>query len=315
MTTRAEILHVARGRSLGAGPSALAVDVGGTGMKAALFDTAGSLVDARTEPTPSCTQDAANEVIEAIGRFQEEFAGLYGHDSMAEAAVVVPGIVDDETGTGLFSANLGWRDVPFRELLSRRLGMRVALSHDVRAAGRAEFELGRDTPANAVMITIGTGLAGAIRIEGDLLSAGGYAGEIGFTEVAVDTGDGRFRGPIEHIASAAAIARRYSQRSGREAAGSLDVVDALRRGDAIAAEVFGEAVDALGAVCAQLVAIIAPDVIVFGGGLSSADELLNGIEDALRRRLNFHKMPIIRRAVLGPVAGLIGAGLLTRRQR
>ncbi|MBR7503183.1 ROK family protein, partial [Mycobacterium tuberculosis] len=94
---------------------------------------------------------------------------------------------------------------------------------------------------------------------------------------------------IEHIASAAAIARRYSTRSGTAVSGSLDVLAAMHEGDRIAAAVFAEAVDALGAMCAQLVAVVAPEAIVFGGGLSSADELLDGVDSALRSRLDFHR--------------------------
>lgn len=313
MTTRAEILRVADGLSLGPGPMALAVDVGGTGMKAALFDAAGRIVDARTAPTPDCTQAAAREVMDVIADFHSSFAADHEDHPIAEAAVVIPGIVDEVSGTGILSANLGWRNVPFRSLLSRRLNTNVTLSHDVRAAGRAEFELVEETPADAVMITIGTGIAAAVRVGGQLISAGGYAGEVGFTEVTVDTAEGLFRGPIEHLASASSIAKRYSQRSGIEVAGSLDVLEAVHAGDPIAHQVFAEAVDGLGAVCAQLAAIVAPEVIVLGGGLSGADELLDGVEAALKSRLDFHRMPSIRRAGLGPVAGLIGAGLLTRQ--
>lgn len=314
MTTRAEILRVADGLSLGPGPVALAVDVGGTGMKAALFDADGRIVDARTAPTPDCTHSAASEVMDVIADFHSSFAADHEGHPIAEAAVVIPGIVDEVSGTGIHSANLGWKNVPFRTLLSSRLNTNVTLSHDVRAAGRAEFELVAETPADAVMITIGTGIAAAVRVGGQLISAGGYAGEVGFTEVTVDTAEGLFRGPIEHLASASSIAKRYSQRSGIEVAGSLDVLEAVHAGDPIANQVFAEAVDGLGAVCAQLAAIVAPEAIVLGGGLSGADELLDGVRAALKSRLDFHRMPSIRRASLGPVAGLIGAGLLTRQR-
>ncbi|WP_313450453.1 ROK family protein [Brevibacterium casei] len=314
MTTRAEILRVADGRSLGPGPIALAVDVGGTGMKAALFDADGRLVEAVTAPTPECTDSAAREIVDLVADLHAEFARTQPEHRVAEAAVVLPGIVDEATGTGVFSANLGWRNVAFSQVLTDRLGVPVAVSHDVRSAGRAEFALAEGMPENAAMVTIGTGIAAAVMVEGRLVSAGGYAGEVGFSEVSVDTAEGPFRGPIEHIASAAAIARRYSTRSGTAVSGSLDVLAAMHEGDGVAAAVFAEAVDALGAMCAQLVAVVAPEAIVFGGGLSSADELLDGVDSALRSRLDFHRAPRIRRASLGPVAGLIGAGLLTRHR-
>nr|WP_209370279.1 ROK family protein [Brevibacterium renqingii] len=312
MTTRAEILRVAEGLNLGRGPSALAVDVGGTGLKAALFASSGELVDAVTMPTPECDSGSGTEIVELVSDIRDEFAAEHGDHEIDAAAVVIPGIVDEDSGAGIYSANLGWRDVPFRSLLAERLGLEIALAHDVRSAGLAEFEFAEAMPDDAMMVTIGTGVAAAIRAEGRLISAGGYAGEIGFTEVAVDTADGLFRGPVEHIASAAAIAKRYAARSGTAVAGSLDVLDAVHADDPVAREVFAEAVDALGAVCAQLVAVTAPETIVFGGGLSGADELIRGVDTAMRRRLDFHRVPSIRRAALGPVAGLIGAGLLTR---
>ncbi|MGO2036674.1 MAG: ROK family protein [Brevibacterium sp.] len=308
MTTRDEILAVAEGVDLGPGPVALAVDVGGTGLKAALIDSSGRIVDARTAPTPTCAGTDGAEVIDAVAGLRDAFA----HSTVTSAAVVVPGIVDEATGTGIHSANLGWQDAPLRALLTERLGIEVTVGHDVRAAGRAEFDLAEAMPPDAVMLTLGTGIAAAVRIDGRLVSAGGYAGEVGFTEVAVETADGLFRGPAEHIASAAAISRRYVERSGKDVTGSLAVLEAAQAGDPIAKAVLAEAVEALGAMCAQIVAVIAPQAIVFGGGLSGAAGLLDGVETAMRSRLGFHRVPSIRRARLGSAAGLIGAGLLTR---
>lgn len=308
MTTREEILAVAEGVDLGPGPVALAVDVGGTGLKAALIDTSGMIADACTVPTPTNAGTDGAEVIDTLARLWDAFA----RGAVTSAAVVVPGIVDESTGTGIHSANLGWKNAPLRDLLRERLGIDVTVGHDVRSAGRAEFDLAEGMPADAVMLTLGTGIAAAVRIDGRIVSAGGYAGEVGFTEVAVETAEGSFRGPAEHIASAAAIARRYAGRSGRDVAGSLAVVESAQAGDPIAQAVLAEAVEALGAMCAQIVAVIAPQAIVVGGGLSGAAGLLDGVEAAMRSRLGFHRVPSIRRARLGSAAGLIGAGLLTR---
>jgi glucokinase len=354
MTTRTEILDVAGALSLGPGPVALAVDVGGTGLKAGLFDSDGALVDARTAPTPAAasagvapepaTAESApvpdsegtadvhapegtaggrapeEAVVEAVAALRDELAAAHPELTVAMAAVVVPGIVEEATGTAVYSANLGWRNVPMADLLARSLGCEVVFGHDVRAAGRAEFEFAASMPADAALVTIGTGIAGAMQVEGRMVSSGGYAGELGFLEVAVDTSDGQFRGPVEHIASAAAIARRYAERSGRDGdgrdvGGAREVLEAMRSGDEVAAEVFAEAADALGAMCAQLVTITAPSAIVLGGGLSGAAELIPAVTAAMRTRLRFHREPEIRTAGLGSVAGLIGAGLLTRAGR
>lgn len=380
MTTRAEIMRVAGALSLGPGPVVLAVDVGGTGLKAGLFDSDGTLVAARTAPTPVPDREVApavpdraaapvfrdrdaapalrdrdatpalrdrdavddvsmsaterdqpysgpasaraagaqrpeTAIVEAVAALRDDIAAEHPELEVGTAAVVVPGIVEEETGTAVYSANLGWRDAPMADLLGRRLGCAIAFGHDVRAAGRAEFAFAPAMPPDAALITIGTGIAGAVQVEGRMVSAGGYAGELGFLEVAVDTAEGQFRGPVEHIASAAGIARRYAKRSGRDAVGAREVIETMRAGDAIASAVFAEAADALGAMCAQLVTIAAPSVIVLGGGLSGADELIPAVAAAMRARLSFHREPEIRAAGLGPVAGLIGAGLLTRGPR
>jgi glucokinase len=318
MTERAEIMRVAGALSLGPGPMSLAVDVGGTGIKAGLFDASGELVAARTGKTPVTEAGARRPeeaIVEAVAALHDDIAAEHPEHEIAAAAVVVPGIVEEETGTAVYSANLGWRNAPMADMLTRRLGCQVSFGHDVRAAGLAEFTFASSMPADAALITIGTGIAGAVQVEGRVIASGGYAGELGFLEVAVDSAEGQFRGPLEHIASAAAIARSYERRSGRSTDGARGVLEAMRGGDATASAVFAEAADALGAMCAQLVTITAPSAIVIGGGLSGAEELIPAVKDSMRRRLSFHREPEIRRAELGPVAGLIGAGLLTRGQR
>lgn len=126
----------------------IALDVGGTGMKAALMgvDTASSgdtrpelLYEARR---PTGREHGPEAVVEAVLAFAAELRELgtarYGTPAAA-AGVAVPGIVDERSGTAVYAANLGWRDVPMRALLSERLGgVPVALGHDVRTGGLAE---------------------------------------------------------------------------------------------------------------------------------------------------------------------------------
>ncbi|BCK69280.1 hypothetical protein Srufu_032330 [Streptomyces libani subsp. rufus] len=130
----------------------IALDVGGTGMKAALVgvDTASSegtppvlLYEARR---PTGRERGPEAVVEAILGFAAELRELgtarYGAPAAA-AGVAVPGIVDERSGTAVYAANLGWRDVPMRALLSERLGgVPVALGHDVRTGGLAEGRIG-----------------------------------------------------------------------------------------------------------------------------------------------------------------------------
>ncbi|NUP38132.1 MAG: ROK family protein, partial [Streptomyces sp.] len=118
----------------------IALDVGGTGMKAALVAADGTLLHEDRRPTGR--ERGPDAVVAAILDFAADLGAHgereYGEPAVA-AGVAVPGIVDADTGVASYSANLGWRDVPLRDLLSRRLdGIPVALGHDVRSGGLAE---------------------------------------------------------------------------------------------------------------------------------------------------------------------------------
>jgi glucokinase len=159
---------------------------------------------------------------------------------------------------------------------------------------------------------IGTGIAAALVMDGALRTGGGYAGEIGH----VDVGHGErcgcgATGCLEAVASSAAIARRYSARSGRPVSGAADVVVAVGEGDPVAVGVWDDALDALARGVRVLATLIGPEVVVFGGGLAMAGELLvKPVADRLAALLTFQRMPELRLAELGDEAGSLGAGLL-----
>ncbi|KAB1654799.1 ROK family protein [Pseudoclavibacter chungangensis] len=299
------------GLSLGAGVAVVAIDVGGTDTKRAAVGADGTFVPLETLPTPRL--GAAEWVVEQAPAWRAEAEALVGR--VDALGVVVPGIVDEPAGVAVASHNLGWRDFPLRELLRSRLELPVALGHDVRAAGVAETRLGAAAGERDVaVVVIGTGVAAALVVDGAPLRAGGYAGEIGHLVVA----DGPAcvcggRGCLEAVASAAAIALRYETRTGRAAAGSRDVLEAMRAGDADAAAVWQDAVEGIATTLRHLSTITGPEVVVLGGGLASAgNELLEPIERALDRRITIQRRPSLRIAALGPRAGLVGAALLAR---
>lgn len=188
--------------------------------------------------------------------------------------LVVPAVIDEAAGVAVLSANLGWRDVPLRGLLEERTGLPVAFGHDVRAGGLAEGELGAACGVrDFLFLALGTGVAGAVVLDGRPYSGDGYAGEIG--HVVVDPG-GRecgcgARGCLETIASAAAIAAWYGQ--GASAAG---VAARPGAGETAAGAVWRHAVDALADALAMYVSVLAAELIVVGGGLSQAGEQLLG---------------------------------------
>ena len=291
----------------------IALDVGGTVMKGALVDRDLGILAEQRRPTRG---SGAGTVVEAIGDAVAELAALAEDRGLIVhgAGVAVPGIVDEAAGRAVYSANLGWRDLDLAGLLAERLGTTVALGHDVRAGARAEAAIGAARGIrDVVFMPIGTGIAGAVICDGRVVSGGGYAGEIGHLVVRPggDPCPCGGRGCLETVASAAAIAARYAARTGRPAAGAADVVRRLDQGDQQAQEVWDEAVAALADALAATAALVAPEVVVLGGGLAEAgDRLLVPLGARLAERLTFQRRPRLVRAVLGDRAGCLGAGLL-----
>jgi glucokinase len=278
----------------------LAVDVGGTDMKAALTDGDATALAFRSQPTPRTPAG----IVDAVAAFVDEFGGAQA------IGLAVPGVVDEERGVAVWSENLGWRDVPFVAEISERCGLPVAIGHDVRTGALAETRLGAARGmSDVVYLSIGTGIAAGIVLGGRLHAGGGYAGEIGHTPAGHDEPCAcGGRGCLEAIASAAAIARRYTARSGRPVAGAAEV---LAAGDPDALAVWDEALDALAGALAWVASVLAPEVVVIGGGLSRAGAaLFDPLSDRIPRRLTFQPVPRLVPAALGDRAGCIGAALL-----
>lgn len=291
-----------------------ALDVGGTAIKAALV--AEDLRVVHTLRTSSRRIDGAVDVaqiVELIGELRD----TAGAATVCGVGVAAPGIVDERLGIARNAVNLGWRDLPLRDMLSDAAGMPVALGHDVRTGGLAEFTVGAASGRrNAMFLPIGTGIAAAVLVDGHRLDADGYAGELG--HVVVDPqgtvcGCG-VRGCLETLASAASIARRYADAVGRPVTRAAEVADAVLAGDEAAARVWQAAVDALATAITTAITLLAPEVIAIGGGLAeSGDTLLVPLRKALAGRTTFQRMPELVRASLGDNAGCIGAALLAWR--
>jgi glucokinase len=289
----------------------IALDVGGTVMKGAVL---GPAMNALAETSwPTKRHLGPDAVVEAALAALEQLASNTDRRSARAVGLVVPGTVDVRTGTAVWSENLGWSDVPFRELALTRTGLPVAFGHDVRVAALAESRLGaaRDR-ANVLFLAIGTGIGAALTVDGHLLEADGYAGEIGHVKVedSEPCACGG-RGCLETVASAAAIARRYAQRSGRPVSGASEVLSHARSGDPVATGVWHEAVEYLAQALAVGASMVGPELVVVGGGLSLAgDALLTPLAKRLEELLTLQRLPDIVPATLGDRAACLGAGLL-----
>ncbi|MET8527300.1 ROK family protein [Micromonospora sp. NPDC005172] len=296
----------------------VALDIGGTGMKCALVRPDGVAVRTERHPTDAARGPAA--VVHTILDVAEGLAAKARADGLTPVAigVAVPGVVDEARGVAVWSANVGFRDVPLRDLAVRRLGLPTALGHDVRVGGLAEARLGAGRGADHVLfVAIGTGIAAAHVVDGvAAVGAHGAAGEIGHIMVRPDgprCGCGR-PGCLEAVASASAIGRRYTELadgSPDAPATAAAVAERAAAGEPLAAQVWRAAVEALADGLATGQALFDVTTIVLGGGLAQAgDLLLVPLRAALHDRMTFHREPRLVAAALGDEAGCLGAALL-----
>ncbi|MGW2961573.1 ROK family protein [Streptomyces sp. NPDC001220] len=296
----------------------IALDVGGTGMKAALVGPDGELLHQDRRATG---RDRGPEAV--VAAILDFAADLYAYgekhfgEGAAAAGLAVPGIVDEPNGVAVFSANLGWRDVPLRALLADRLGIPVALGHDVRTGGLAEGRLGAGKGADRFFfVALGTGIAGGFGLDGRVESgAHGFAGEIGHIVVrpqGLPCPCGQ-RGCLERYASAAAVSEAWAKAGGDPDAGAAGCAKSVTSGDPNAVRVWGEALAALADGLVTALTLLDPRVLIIGGGLAEAgDVLFEPLREAVRDRVTFQKLPHIVPAALGDTAGCLGAGLLAQ---
>jgi glucokinase len=289
---------------------ALAVDVGGTTIKAELVDGTGAVLATELRPTPR--GDLARDAVAEIGHAllaQRRGAPVVG------AGVVVPGLVDRAAGVATYSANIGWRDLELVRSLGAAWAVPVRIANDVASGGVAEHRLGAGAGTqDLAFVPIGTGIAASIVSGGHLLSGHrGETAEIGHLSVrpGVPCTCGR-DGCLEAVASASAIARHYTSRSGAPVTGARDVVDRLDT-DAVAQQVWQEAVEALADALGVLSLVVGPALTVIGGGLSRAgDRLLDPLRVALHERATVVAPGEVAVSVLADRGGVVGAALLAR---
>lgn len=292
-------------------PLVLAVDLGGTGIKAEVLDRDLGVVAAGRRDTPRTGGDDVLDAVVGLGR--QLLAQVPGERRPDRVGLAVPGIVDARSGTGVLSANLGWRDAPVAATVARGLGLPVAIAHDVTVAGLAEHRLGAGRGSDDVVVAVvGTGISAAVVAGGRLITGGvGQAGELGHVVVRPGgprCGCGR-TGCLESVASAAAIARRYTELSGRDVDGALGVHARLGR-DVVADRVWSDAVEALADGLLVALALLGSSRVVVGGGLSAAgDALFHPLRSALHERATVERVPDVVPGALGGRAGVVGAAL------
>ncbi len=307
-------------------PLAVGVDLGGTKLAVCVADCGGTVLFKRISPVEketsvqSCEQ-ISRTVIEALDQVQSADSQIIG------IGVVVPGIYDPTTGLAWAPNLWGNEQIPLRETLESRLSRPVIIESDRSGYVLGEQWLGAGRGLNdVVFMAVGTGIGLGIMAGGKLYSgAHGIAGAIGW--FAVDpTMKEIYRqiGCLEAESAGPAVARKASGqlRAGRSSllqklvSGQLNrlstkmVVEAARQGDALAVEVLEEVARYLGMGVANVISVLNPDMVVLGGGLMQAADLLL---EPLRREAAEWAQPVamkktrIELSHLGEDAGLLGA--------
>lgn len=289
-------------------PRAVGIDVGGTSVKGVLLAVDGSILAVHRLPTPA-PDPTGEQVAEVVAQVRDALLHIRPDGVDLPVGITVPGVVDEESGRVVLAVNLGWTDLPIRDLLTRRLGTGFVLSHDVRAGAVAEARTGAAAGIGGVIafVPIGTGVAAAVLVDGRPLVCGGWAGEIGQLLIT----HGTFAGQrVEEVASARATALRAGM------AGARDVAAAAGRGSTAAQEVWDATVAVLADALAGLCATVAPSVIVVGGGMALAGHrLFDPLGTELARRLPGLRVPTLLPAEHGDAAAAVGAALLGLESR
>lgn len=291
----------------------IGIDAGGTEIKAGLL-LGGDILNLRRFPTEReyGPDHAVKQILHAAASMHEEFP-----DAQA-IALVVPGVVDSKNGIAEYSENILWKNVPFGPELHRVTGLPWGFGHDARLAGLAEATYGAGKGySDSFFLAIGTGIAGAMIVNGELID-NPYGGEIGHLDV--DSGYMCACGVIgclESIATSPSIFKLYTELSGNSevtVGGSHEVLERAKVGDLHAQEAWRIATEAIGQAIAAYISILAPDLVVLGGGVANAgQDLIVPIEAHLDSRLTFQKRPKITITTLGDTAGMIGAGILANK--
>jgi len=309
---------------------ACGIDVGGTKIAGGVVDEHGTILEELRVESPATDVAAIEQAIESL------VTQLRSRHEIAAVGVGAAGYIDKARAVVMFAPNLAWRDLDLKADLEAKLDLPVVVENDANAAAWGEFQFGAGHDVDdLLLVTVGTGVGGGVVLDGNLYrGAFGVGAEIGHMRVVPDgilCGCGNY-GCLEMYASGSALVRdvRAAARAGSLLAADLVdraggdpaaitgplVTEAARAGDPFAIEHLATLGRWLGEGIASLTAVLDPAVVVVGGGVSAADDLLL---DPTRRAFaaqltgrGHRPMLDIRKARLGNRAGLIGAADLAR---
>lgn len=309
----------------------IGVDVGGTKIAAGVVDEDGNVVTRVQKDSPANDRDAILATIIEVALDLK-----LAHPEATTVGIGAAGFVSSDRNTMASGTNLDWTGVKIGDVVSEGVGLPVVVENDANAAGWAEARFGAGAgKANVLVVTLGTGVGGAVVIDGHLVrGAAGFAAEIGHISIVPDgrpCGCG-LRGCLERYASGTALgvngwelakfrpayAARIIELSGgdQNKISGKAVTAAAREGDPAALECYERLGDALGQGLADLAAVLDPEVIVLTGGLTEAGDILltpvtKAFDQYLTAGTRRPQIPVLISAS-GQDAGLVGAADLAR---
>lgn len=303
----------------------IAVDIGGTQLRAAVF------LETSSKPARVIRIPTRDESSTPLERLQSLIQQIWPTDqSVAGIAVATPGPTDPYRGIVVEAPNIpGWINLPLRSHLEERFQVPVAVGNDANLAALGEWKFGAGIGhSHLIYVTISTGIGGGIIIDNRLLlGAQGLAGEIGHVTVIPDgppCGCGGY-GHLEAIASGTAITRWVKEELQNGVQSNLQYVkllnaktisEAAQKGDWLGIAALSRAANYVGVALADLLHIFNPTAIIIGGGVSrSGPLLLNPMFSTMQNHVmnpGYLENLILREAKFGDDAGLMGALALAR---
>lgn len=309
----------------------IGIDIGGTGIQTGVVDKQGNILGKTSIPTRTDLpfSEQVSQMAQSVLQVLEQCG--YTVEDVHSIGLGVPGIADPATGLVPFCNNLGWRDVPLHDEFRKHIDKPVFIDNDATVAALAESVAGVSAGTHSsVFLTLGTGVGGGIVLHGKVWNGfHGVGSEVGhmileLEGVPCNCGN---HGCLERYCSATAIIRMARElmpthpdslimtlcQGDTAKINAKMVFDAAREGDEIGVRVFRRYVRYLSQAIANVINFLDPEVVVLGGGVSKAgDMLLDAVREDVPNYLLYKTMPYsrIELAQLGSDAGIIGAAML-----
>ncbi|QEN05117.1 ROK family glucokinase [Thiospirochaeta perfilievii] len=304
----------------------IGIDVGGTNIKSGLMDLDNKLVFDDSRPTGTTQDEIVNNLAEIINELNDKAKSDFGADVLG-VGIGVPGVVSKELDHVFKCTNLGWFDVPLREILKEKTSFSVYIDNDANLAALAEHYVGSlQNVDSGILLTLGTGVGGGVIVNNKPFRGGNGLGlEVGHMVI----GENFFNcscgknGCFETFASATAIVRHFEKMLADNnitvdhEISSKEIFDRAAKGEELPLKAVDRYTTYLAIGINNVINVLDPQVISLGGGVSAAgDFLMDMLTKKVTENLFVKGFPSakINYASAGNKAGVIGAALLVKEE-